>query len=243
MKVILNFSPNFDAKKRKKSEIKFIVFHYTGMKSEKKAIDKLLNYNSKVSCHYFIKNNGDIIKMVPETYNAWHAGVSSWKKIISLNKNSIGIEISNPGHKFEYKKFTKKQIYSLIKLTKYVVKKFKINSKSILGHSDIAPDRKQDPGEKFPWEFLSKHKIGIWHDLNQNKIKKERELKISNTMKLKFLNNLFKIGYPRSLKISKNKYNKIVTFAFQRRFRQELVNGKIDKECLLISENLIKKLN
>ena len=124
-----------------------------------------------------------------------------------------------------------------------LIKKYKINSKSILGHSDIAPDRKLDPGEKFPWAFLSKNKIGIWHDLIQNKIKKERGLNISNPLKLKFINNLFKIGYPRSSKINKNKYNKIITFAFQRRFRQELVNGKIDKECLLISENLIKKLN
>ena len=243
MKINSNFSPNFDHKKRKKSDIKFIIFHYTGMKSEKKTIAKLLNHKSKVSCHYLIKNNGDILKMVPETYQAWHAGISNWKKFKSLNKNSIGIEITNPGHKFKYKKFSKKQIYSLIKLTKYLVKKFKINSKSILGHSDIAPDRKLDPGEKFPWEFLSKNKIGIWHDLNQKKIKKERGLKISNLLKLNFINNLFKIGYPRSSKINKNKYNKIITFAFQRRFRQELVNGKIDKECFLISENLIKKLN
>merc|ERR1711991_919555 len=102
--------------------------------------------------------------MVPEAYQAWHAGVSSWNKIKSLNKNSIGIEISNPGHEFKYKKFSKKQIFSLIKLTKYLVEKFNIYSKSILGHSDIAPDRKLDPGEKFPWAFLSKNKIGIWHD-------------------------------------------------------------------------------
>ena len=243
MKVLLNFSPNFDPKKRKIRKIKFVVFHYTGMKSEKQAINKLLNYKSRVSCHYFVKNNGDIIKMVPEVYQAWHAGVSSWKKFKSLNKNSIGIEINNPGHEFKYKKFSKKQIHSIIKLTNYLIKKYKINSKSILGHSDIAPDRKQDPGEKFPWQFLSRHKIGIWHDLSHNKIKKERGLKISNPLKLKFISNLFKIGYPKNSEINKNIYNKIITFAFQRRFRQELVNGKIDKECLLISENLIKKLN
>ncbi|WP_440690685.1 N-acetylmuramoyl-L-alanine amidase [Candidatus Pelagibacter sp. HIMB1782] len=243
MKIILNYSPNFDPKRRKKSEIKFIVFHYTGMKSEKKAIDKLLNQNSKVSCHYLIKNNGDIIKMVPENYQAWHAGISSWKKYKSLNKNSIGIEITNPGHEFKYKKFSKNQMFSLIKLTKFLVKKFKISTKSILGHSDIAPDRKLDPGEKFPWEFLSKNKIGIWHDLNLNKIKRYREFKLDNLLKLKFINNLHKIGYTRNLKINKNIHNKIITFAFQRRFRQELVNGKIDKECLLISENLIRKLN
>ena len=91
----------------------------------------------------------------------------------------------------------------MIKLTKYLVKKFKINSKSILGHSDIAPDRKLDPGEKFPWEYLSKNKIGIWHNLNQNKIRKDRGLKITTSLKLKFINNLFKIGYPRNSKINK----------------------------------------
>ena len=153
------------------------------------------------------------------------------------------LEITNPGHEFKYKKFSKKQIYSLIKLTKYLIKKFKINSKSILGHSDIAPDRKLDPGEKFPWALLSKSKIGIWHDLNQNKIKNEREFKISNHLKFKFINNLFKIGYSRNSKINKNKYNKIITYAFQRRFRQELVNGKLDKECLIISNNLAKKFS
>ena len=243
MKINPNYSPNFDSKKRSLDKINFIIFHYTGMKNEKKAIDKLLDIKSKVSCHYFIKNNGEILRMVPDSYIAWHAGVSSWKKFKSLNKNSIGIEINNPGHEFKYKKFSKKQIYSLIKLTKYIIKKYKINPKSILGHSDIAPDRKKDPGEKFPWEFLSKNKIGIWHELKSNEIKVYRKLKLSNLLKIKFINNLYKIGYPKNSKINKNKYNKNITIAFQRRFRQELIDGKIDKECLLISENLIKKLN
>ncbi len=243
MKIIFNFSPNFDPKKRTINNIKFIIFHYTGMATEKKAIDKLLNHNSKVSCHYLIKNNAEIIKMVPETYQAWHAGVSGWKKIKSLNKNSIGIEISNSGHEFKYKNFSKNQISSIIKLTKYLIKKYKINPKFILGHSDISPDRKQDPGEKFPWKYLSKNKIGVWHDLNLNELKKYRKLKINKLEQLKFIKNLYKIGYPKNLKINKTKYNKAITFAFQRRFRQEIVNGKIDKECLLISENLLKKFN
>lgn len=243
MKINLNYSPNFDSKKRSLDKINFIIFHYTGMKNEKKAIDKLLDIKSKVSCHYFIKNNGEILRMVPDSYIAWHAGVSSWKKIKSLNKNSIGIEINNPGHEFKYKKFSKKQIHSVIKLTKYIIKKYKINPKSILGHSDIAPDRKQDPGEKFPWEFLSKNKIGIWHELKSNEVKVYRKLKLSNLLKIKFINNLYKIGYPKNSKINKNKYDKNITVAFQRRFRQELIDGKIDKECLLISENLIKKYN
>ncbi|WP_440613867.1 N-acetylmuramoyl-L-alanine amidase [Candidatus Pelagibacter sp. HIMB1748] len=243
MKINSNYSPNFDSKKRSLDKINFIIFHYTGMKNEKKAIDKLLDIKSKVSCHYFIKNNGEILRMVPDSYTAWHAGVSSWKKFKSLNKNSIGIEINNPGHEFKYKKFSKKQIYSVIKLTKFIIKKYKINPKSILGHSDIAPDRKKDPGEKFPWEFLSKKKIGIWHELKSNEIKVYRKLKLSNILKIKFINNLYKIGYPKNSKINKNKFIKNITVAFQRRFRQELIDGKIDKECLLISENLIKKLN
>ena len=241
----LNYSPNFDRKKRTFTQIKFIIFHYTGMKNEIDAIKRLSSSKSKVSSHFFIRNNGKLITLVPELYISWHAGISSWQNYKSINKHSIGIEISNPGHDNKYKKFSKKQIYSLIKLTKFLIKKYKINSRSILGHSDIAPDRKQDPGEKFPWEFLSKNKIGIWHDLNQNKIKEDRGLKISKTLKLKFITNLFKIGYPKNSKINKDKYKKIITFAFQRRFRQELVNGKVDQECLIILKKLIfsKKIN
>ena len=243
MKIIYNYSPNFDSKKRSLDRINFVIFHYTGMKDEKKAINKLLDNTSKVSCHYFIKNNGEILRMVPDSYIAWHAGVSKWKKYKSLNKNSIGIEINNPGHEFKYKKFSKKQINSVFKLTRFLIKKYNLTSDSILGHSDIAPDRKKDPGEKFPWQLLSKHKIGIWHNLNLSKIKKDRTLIVNNLLKLKFINNLYKIGYPKNTKINKNKYNKYITIAFQRRFRQELINGKIDKECLAISENILKKLN
>ena len=139
----LNYSPNFNPKKRSLSQIKFIIFHYTGMKKEKYAINRLTNYRSKVSSHYFIKNNGEIITLVPDLYVAWHAGISSWKIFKSINKYSIGIEISNPGHNNNYKKFKKKQISSILKLSKFLIKKYKISSKYILGHSDISPDRKK----------------------------------------------------------------------------------------------------
>ena len=167
----LNYSPNFDVKKRRLKEIKFIIFHYTGMKKEDQAINKLINHKSKVSSHYLIKNNGKILTLVPELYVAWHAGVSSWKKYKSINKYSIGIEISNPGHENSYKKFSKKQIKSILKLSSYLIKKYKIKSNFILGHSDIAPDRKKDPGENFPWKYLSKKNIGLWHELNEIKIR------------------------------------------------------------------------
>jgi len=152
IKTILNYSPNFNPKKRVSNQVKFIIFHYTGMKSESEAINRLTNIQSEVSCHYLIKNNGEIVKIVPDLYIAWHAGKSLWRSFKFLNKNSVGIEITNQGHEWGYKKFSKKQISSLLKLSKFLIKKYSISSKNILGHSDIAPERKKDPGEKFPWK-------------------------------------------------------------------------------------------
>ena len=245
LKTTLNYSPNFNSKKRFPKKIKFIVFHYTGMKSESDALNRLIGIQSEVSCHYLIKNNGEIIKIVPDLYIAWHAGKSSWKNYKSLNQNSIGIEITNPGHEHGYKKFTQKQITSLLKLSKFLIKKYKISPKNILGHSDIAVLRKKDPGEKFPWEYLSKNKIGIWHQLNKQELTKNRKLKISKIEENIFFSNLFKIGYSKKYLKGKNKikYLRELTKTFQRRFRQALVDGKIDQECLLISKNLIKTYN
>ena len=245
IKTILDYSPNFNKKKRKINQIKFIIFHYTGMKKESEAINKLTNIHSKVSCHYLIKKNGKIITMVPNSYIAWHAGISSWKNFKSLNKDSIGIEISNPGHNFKYRNFSKQQIQSILRLSNFLIKKFKIDKKNILGHSDIAPDRKKDPGEKFPWKYLAKFKIGKWHSLSQKTLLHNREKSISSLDKKKFFLNLFKIGYSikNSKRIKKNKFLTLITIAFQRRFRQKLINGKIDKECLIISQNLAKKLS
>ena len=134
IKTILNYSPNFHPKKRNFKQIKFIVFHYTGMKKESEAINRLTNIQSQVSSHYLIKNNGQIVSIVPDPYIAWHAGISFWKNFKSLNKYSIGIEISNPGHNYKYKRFSKIQIRSILKLSKFLSKKYKIDSKNILGH-------------------------------------------------------------------------------------------------------------
>ena len=245
MDTTLNYSPNFNIKKRKPNQIKFIIFHYTGMKNESEAIERLTSIKSKVSSHYLIKNNGEIIVMVPDLYEARHAGMSSWKNFKSLNKSSIGIEISNPGHNFNYKKFSKKQIQSIKNLSKFLVKKYKIDKKNILGHSDIAPDRKKDPGEKFPWKYLAKFKIGKWHSLSQKTLLKNRGKKTTSIDKRNFFINLSKIGYSsKNLKrIKKDKFFNLLIRAFQRRFRQELINSNIDQECLLISQNLAKKLN
>ena len=187
IKTTLNYSPNFNSKKRSTKEIKFIIFHYTGMKKESEAIKRLTDIQSEVSCHYLIKNNGEIITMVPVSYIAWHAGKSSWGNYKSLNKNSIGIEITNPGHELNYKKFSKRQITSLLRLSKFLIKRYKVDIKNILGHSDIAPERKKDPGEKFPWKYLSQNQVSLWHKIKKTDLLKNRKIKTTKIDKKLFL--------------------------------------------------------
>ena len=234
-KMTINYSPNFDLKKRDKNKIKFLIYHYTGMKSEKFAIKKLTSLDSNVSCHYFISTSGKLTQMVPDLYVAWHAGKSNWKNYKSLNYNSIGIEISNPGHEYGYRKFNYNQIKSLIKISKFIVQKYKIHKKNILGHSDIAPLRKIDPGEKFPWKLLSKKKIGIWHKVNSNILKSSRGKKSELNLN-KFIIYLNKLGY--HMKYSNPSELKKIIKIFQMRFRPEITDGKLDSECYKIAKSL-----
>jgi len=210
------------------------------MQSERESLIRLCNRKSNVSSHYFIKNNGKILKLVEDYNVAWHAGKSNWKNYKNLNKNSIGIELVNKGHEFDYKNFKKKQISSLIKVCKILIKKYKIKRENVIGHSDIAPLRKIDPGEKFPWKKMANRKIGIWHNCNNKELIRSRKIKISIKFKSTFIKNLRKIGY-YFFNEKKTKTVKIVK-AFQRHYRQELVDGTIDKECLIIANNLLKKL-
>ena len=237
IKTSINYSPNFSTYRRNKKNIKYLIYHYTGMSSESKAINRLTNEKSKVSCHYFIKKNGAIVLMVPEIYTAWHAGKSNWKKYKMLNKYSIGIEIQNNGHQFGYQSFKKAQINSVLILSSYLIKKYNINKKNILGHSDIAFERKNDPGEKFPWKYLAKKNIGNWHNLSRKKISKLRNLNLDKYEKNEFFKFLLKIGY--YVKASYKK-KKLLIKAFQRRYRPELINGKLDKETLIIAQKLSK---
>ena len=235
-KMTLNYSPNFDLKKRNKKKIKYLIYHYTGMKNDKLAIRKLTSFNSNVSCHYYITKSGKLIQMVPDLYIAWHAGESYWGNDKSINYNSIGIEISNPGHGNGYRNFSDKQIKCLIRISKLIIKKYNIDKNKILGHSDIAPLRKIDPGEKFPWKFLNKKKIGVWHNVSSEKLKSSRK-KNSEENLSQFINYLKKIGY--NIEYSNlNELKKIIK-VFQMRFRPELVNGKLDLECF----NIVKSLN
>ena len=240
IKTTLNYSPNFNPIKRPIKKIKFLIFHYTGMKKESDAINRLTDIQSEVGSHYLIKYNGEIVLMVPNSYIAWHAGRSSWGSYRSINKNSIGIEISNPGHNFNYKNFSKKQIISLLKLSKFLIKKYKINPKNILGHSDIAPERKKDPGEKFPWKILANEKLAKWHNLDEKKIKTYRSKKLNKIQEKTLIKNIYFLGYNKIRNFDDKSNKKLLLIAFQRRFRQGLINGKFDLECLIISKNLLK---
>ena len=234
------YSPNFTRKKRSINSIKIIVIHYTGMQSERESIMRLCNPRSKVSSHFVINQNGKIYRLVEDRHIAWHAGKSCWGRYKKLNKNSIGIELVNKGHQFGYANFRKKQLLSLIKICKRLIKKYRIKKRNVVGHSDISPLRKIDPGEKFPWKELADKKIGIWHNCKTKDLIKFRQVRISNKFKSEFINNLKKIGYCFNNK-KKTNFSKTVE-AFQRHYRKELINGIIDKECLVIAINILKKL-
>ena len=236
MKVNIFQSPNYSIKNRPKKDIKFIVIHYTGMQSVRACIKRLTSIKSKVSTHYLIDRKGKIISMVDDKNTAWHAGRSKWKNFTNLNRHSIGIELVNKGHQFGYENFSKKQISKLILLCKFLIKKYKIKECNILGHSDVAPLRKKDPGEKFPWHFLSKKKIGYWYNPSNKNIINHNMSK--NDLRNIFFSNLYKIGYRYFDKKKSSQSDLKIIKVFQRRFRQNKVNGLIDYESLQISHYL-----
>ena len=231
-------SPNFSTKTRANKDIKLIVIHYTGMQSKIESVKRLLSPKNKVSCHYLIDRKGQILKMVEENKVAWHAGQSKWKNFINLNKNSIGIEIVNKGHELGYEKFTFQQINSVIQICKNLKKKYKIKNSNIVGHSDIAPLRKKDPGEKFPWKKLYKNNIGIWYKKSKFKSMEIDDKKLEKL----FFKNLFKIGYRYFNKTRRSKNDTFLIKAFQRRFLLSNVTGKIDQKTYKISYFLAKQV-
>ncbi len=234
MQIEVNKSSNFSKKTRSKRNIRFLVIHYTGMQSARVSIKRLKNPRSKVSCHYFIMRSGIVQRMVNDDRVAWHAGKSKWRNIINLNNHSLGIEIQNKGHYLGYQNFTKKQIFSTIKLIKILMKKYNIQKKNVLGHSDIAPLRKLDPGEKFPWKTLSSKGAAIWYP-NFRKKKYNIDSKLKRKI---FFKNIYKIGY-RFFNLSKHsKKDRIIIKAFQRRFLPKEIDGKITDKTLKISQLL-----
>ena len=222
-------SPNFE--ERGNSEIKFVIIHYTGMKPLKKTIEKFIDPGSKVSCHWLISENGYFYKIVEEKNIAWHCGSSSWKNLTGLNKYSIGIELDNPGHGNSYKGFSKPQMHSLVILLKNILEKYNISYKNVLAHSDIAPERKVDPGEFFNWAYLAKKKLAFFPPVVYQKEKQGNVFKFGDSSaKIKYIKKLLNdIGYQTD---SKNKFDlkfKLIVEAFQRRFFPYYINGIIDE--------------
>ena len=237
MKIIHLKSPNYISYKKRRN-IQSIVIHYTGMRSLQSAVERLISKKHEVSSHYLISRAGKIMQLVKDNNIAWHAGISNWFVFKNLNKNSIGIELENKGHQYGYQDFPNKQITELIKILKRLKKKFKIQNINITGHSDIAPHRKTDPGEKFPWKKLYKNDLAIWHSLDEKFINNFRLKKLININKKNMVKMIKKLGYSRVL--TAGHLDKDFTKAFQRRHRQQLINGIFDQECYLILNSLQK---
>ncbi len=235
MRIKSNYSENFSKKTRNAKHIQFIIIHYTGMQSARVSINRLKNSKAKVSCHYLIDRNGGIFKIVKENKVAWHAGKSRWKNLQNLNQYSLGIELQNKGHSIGYQNFPKNQIKALTNLMKILMKKYKIKKQNVLGHSDVAPLRKMDPGERFPWKLLAKKSLAIWY--LGNKLVNYYDVSEKNKRKI-FFKNIHKLGY-RYFKLSKkSKEDKLIIKAFQRRFLPNEVSGKLTNKTLQISHKL-----
>ncbi|MDB5407477.1 MAG: hypothetical protein JWL84_2389 [Rhodospirillales bacterium] len=141
-----------------------LVLHYTGMTSAAAALARMCDPAAQVSAHYLIDEDGAITRLVAEEHRAWHAGAASWGGVADVNSCSIGIELQNPGHEYGYRDFPAAQIAALTELARDIVTRHRIPAARVLGHSDVAPARKQDPGEKFPWAGLAADGLGLWPD-------------------------------------------------------------------------------
>jgi N-acetylmuramoyl-L-alanine amidase len=209
-------SPNHDD--RGNAAIDMLVLHYTGMKTAQAALERLCDPAAKVSAHYTVDEDGTIYAHVPEARRAWHAGVSSWAGETGINARSIGIELVNPGHEFGYRDFPDAQIAALITLCHGILLRRPIPSARVLAHSDVAPSRKEDPGERFPWERLAKAGIGLWPQSRDANLGPEA---------------LRRFGYDLSAGTEK------AIAAFQRHFRPKKINGEWDRECAGLLASLL----
>lgn len=209
-------SPNHD---ERTLPISMIVLHYTGMKDAASAIERLCDSDAKVSAHYVIDEDGATHRLVPEERRAWHAGRSHWRGTTDVNSASVGIEIVNPGHEWGYRPFPDAQIDAVIRLVHAVKDRHAITRGNVVGHSDIAPQRKQDPGELFPWEKLARLRLAL--------PRPTRGLMDPGWTQSGFLLALERFGYDVTDPLAAIR-------AFQRRFRPEMIDGEPDAECRMI---------
>ncbi len=231
---------NFDGRAQG-AAIELLVIHYTGMQSEQGALDWLCREESRVSCHYFVFSDGRVVQSVPESKRAWHAGVSSWRGMSDLNSRSIGIEIANPGHEFGYVGFAEKQMRSVVALCADIVWRNSIAPRDVVAHSDIAPLRKQDPGEKFPWGRLARHAIGRF--VVPSKAVKGRSLMPGEQGDAiaGLQSDLARLGYGIDVSGEYDSLTQAVVTAFQRHYRPSKIDGVADPSTLRTLAKLLQQ--
>lgn len=208
--------------------VDILVLHYTGMIDVSSAKARLCDPAAKVSSHYLVQEDGDVIQLVHEAERAWHAGVSSWNGETNINSRSIGIEIVNGGHDFGLPEFPDRQINAVIKLCSNIQSRWRIPQSRVLAHSDIAPSRKSDPGEKFPWHALSESGVGLWVPPKQMDGSVSLKVGDSSSLVAEVKSNLKDYGYNVDTGASFDNDMREVVIAFQRHFRPERVDGVVD---------------
>jgi len=234
-------SPTHDERKDGRAP-DIILLHYTGMQSAQEALDRLCSPDSKVSSHYFVFEDGRIVQSVQESRRAWHAGVSHWAGETDINSSSIGIEIANPGHDFGYPDFPSRQIAAVIALCRGIIARRGIKPERVLGHSDVAPSRKRDPGEKFPWRLLADSGIGEY-------VKPSRLSDKGPTFTLGDENDdvrglqmaLADFGYGVEATGQFDEATRDVVTAFQRHFRPARIDGVADGSTLRTLHKLLQQ--
>lgn len=224
MNFIEAVSPNFNERTVPPD---MLVLHYTGMKSGPEALARLCDADAKVSSHYLVEEDGAVFRLVPEERRAWHAGVSFWKGETDINGRSIGIEIVNPGHEFGYRPFPQAQVAAVIELIADIRTRWTIEDSRIVGHSDVAPDRKEDPGELFPWKQLADAGHGLWvePDAAPGLPLSEGE---EGAGVFALQAGLTSLGYDCAPSGKYDAHTTAVVRAFQRHWRQEQVDGVAD---------------
>ena len=230
---------NFDERAH---PIELLVLHYTGMQSEEGALDWLCRAESRVSCHYFVFTDGRVVQSVPESRRAWHAGVSRWRGMEDLNSRSIGIEIANPGHEFGYARFPARQIRAVTALARDIIERNNIAARDVVAHSDIAPLRKQDPGEFFPWRRLAEAGVGIWVQASRATYGPVLKPGDSSEKVLALQRELSRYGYGVEPTGEYDRQTEATVVAFQRRFRPVKVDGLADPATRKTLAKLLKSL-
>ena len=226
MSLISAPSPNFD---QRRGPPDMIVLHYTGMQTGAEALERLRDPEAKVSAHYMIEEDGRVFQLVPEERRAWHAGVSFWKGERDVNAVSIGIELVNPGHELGYPDFPEMQVEALIGLLDAIRGRWTIPNGRILGHSDVAPDRKVDPGEKFPWKRLALDGHGLWIEPDAAP-GAPLALGDEGTGVFALQAGLTRLGYDSAPSGRYDDHTRIIVEAFQRHWRPDRVDGIADGE-------------